>query len=317
MPVGTAENSPTLNNPFCGLFRRNATATTGPGGEVPFQILEGSLLQSSANFAALQTRGIDFDIAYRKQFDFGTVNTHFVYTHVLQNDSFTDPARPDYADRTLGELGYPKDQFVWNVNLAMGPFEFGYKMRYIGSQFTGAAENVVSVQGRPPENEDYSSPSKSPAVFHHDLQIGINVEKNFNFYMGVENIADKKPPLGSLGIGAGSGIQRSVPFLSGQQQHDRQSENPFDAERRARLYAHFVASQHAALDDHRVVRFWGQAQRRVISLSPTRTVLQRYTPGAIGFLHGASDDAVLLCDRILVIIVAGHEAKAGQAQSEQ
>jgi outer membrane receptor protein involved in Fe transport len=43
-------------------------------------------------------------------------------------------------------------------------------------------------------------------VFYHDLRLGIEVNKNFNFYTGIDNVTNRKPPLGLTGIGAGSSI---------------------------------------------------------------------------------------------------------------
>jgi outer membrane receptor protein involved in Fe transport len=57
-------DSPTLNNPFCDLFQR-AGAGGGPRGEIPFRVLEGSLLQSTANFAKLKATGIDIQSPVR------------------------------------------------------------------------------------------------------------------------------------------------------------------------------------------------------------------------------------------------------------
>jgi outer membrane receptor protein involved in Fe transport len=42
-------------------------------------------------------------------------------------------------------------------------------------------------------------------VWYHDVRLGYTVNK-FNFYVGVDNIFDKLPPVGLTGVGAGSGI---------------------------------------------------------------------------------------------------------------
>ena len=47
---------------------------------------------------------------------------------------------------------------------------------------------------------------KYPSVFYHDVRLGIDATKNFNFYMGIDNLTNKAPPLGLTGIGAGSSI---------------------------------------------------------------------------------------------------------------
>ena len=138
------------NNQFCTLFQRNPNVAPGPFGEQQFRILEGSLQQTSLNYAKLQVRGIDAEIAYRHQFQgLGTLNTRLTYTHNFQNDEFLDPTNPNTANQLLLELSYPKDQFEWNVDLQTGPVQLHYAMRYIGRMTTFGYEDIFSKQGRP------------------------------------------------------------------------------------------------------------------------------------------------------------------------
>ncbi len=196
----------TLNNSFCGLFQR-AGAGGGPNAEVPFQVLEGSLLQSSLNFALLKVRGIDAELAYRHAIGgIGTLNTRLSYTHTFERSDFLDPTDPNRADRLLSELGDPKDQFNWNIDLKTGQFTAGYRMRFIGRQVLNAAEDVFSVQGRDPENADYGPFTYYPDTFYHDIRGSVEVNNRFNFYAGVDNVLNTLPPYGLSGIGGGSGI---------------------------------------------------------------------------------------------------------------
>jgi outer membrane receptor protein involved in Fe transport len=199
-------DQPTLDNPFCGLFQR-AGAGGGPRGEVAFQILEGSLLQSSLNFAKLKTRGIDAELAYRGTIEpIGRISSRLTYTHVFQNDNFLDPVSPEIADQTLLELGDPRDEFSFRTDVTNGAFTLGYQMRYIGKQVLNAYEDIFSKQGRDPENADYADRRFYPSVFYHDLRLGVDATKSFNFYFGIDNVTNRKPPLGLTGIGGGSGI---------------------------------------------------------------------------------------------------------------
>lgn len=196
----------TLSNPFCGLFQR-AGAGGGPRGEVQYQVLEGSLLQSSLNFAKLQVRGIDAELGYTRDIDgTGKFSTRFIYNHTFQRDDFLNPTDPNFADRLLSELGDPKDQFTWNVDAKSGPFTLGYRMRFIGKQVLNAAEDIFRVQGRDPENADYAEIAFYPNTFYHNLRLDIDVDKKFNFYIGVDNLLNTLPPYGLSGIGGGSGI---------------------------------------------------------------------------------------------------------------
>lgn len=196
-----------LNNQFCALFQR-AGPGGAPSGEVPFQIIEGSLQQTLLNYAKSKTRGIDIDVAFaRKLSDIDTtITSHFVYTHVFQSDDFLNPADPGRADQTLFELGDPQNAFNWNTDFKKGPYTLGFQLRYIGKQVVNAYEDFFSKQGRPPENADYFSKKFFPSIFYQDVRAAIDVNKNFNFYGGIQNIFNRKPPLGLTGTGGGSGI---------------------------------------------------------------------------------------------------------------
>lgn len=195
-------DAPDLNNPFCASFKR-AGPSGGPRGEIPFQILEGSLLASSLNFAKLKVRGIDTELAYRHDFGGLTAGARVTWTHMLQNDQFLDPSDPTVSDRILGEVGDPKDRINANFNLKAGKVTFGYQFRWIGKQFLGEAENTRSHQGNPPQNADFVDVSGYPNVFYHDIRMDYDVTDKFNVYFGVDNLLNRLPPFGGTGVGAG------------------------------------------------------------------------------------------------------------------
>jgi outer membrane receptor protein involved in Fe transport len=185
--VDQCYDQPTLNNVFCSSFQRNTTGGTLPTGEVPFQIIEGSLLQSALNFAKLKARGIDAELAYRREIGgLGTFNSRLVYTHVFQRDNFLNPAQPNFANRLLTELGDPQDEFSLNTSLKVGNVTFGYDLRYVGKQVLNTFEDFSSLQGRAPENADYANRMNYPAVFYHDIRLGADVNEKFNIYLGRE-----------------------------------------------------------------------------------------------------------------------------------
>lgn len=198
-------DSATLNNPFCGLFER-AGGTGGPNGEVPFQIIEGSLLQASANFAKQTARGLDTQINYVHKFDFGNVTLGAVWTHQFENSSFTDPTDPTFEDSVLDELGDPTDAVNANASVKLGKITFGYQLRWLGGMYLNTYEDYNSINGLPPQNADYAPIKKYPDVWYHDLRVAFDVTDNFNFYAGVDNVTDRLPPYGLTGVGGGSGI---------------------------------------------------------------------------------------------------------------
>ena len=193
------------NNSFCSLFQRNA-AGTGPNGEIQYQILEGSLLQSSLNFAKLKARGIDVDVSYHHVFNGFELAAKGTYTHVLQRDDFVDPTDPGYKDRHLGELNDPKDNFNIDLDGKVGRIGVHYEMRYLSHMFVDTYEDVNSLNGLPPQNADYADRTYYKAVFYHDARVAFDVTDRFNIYGGVDNITNRLPPLGLTGVGEGSGV---------------------------------------------------------------------------------------------------------------
>ena len=206
-----------INNQFCGQFQR-AGAAGGPNGEEPFQIIDNSLQVVPLNFAKLKVRGIDVEVAYRREIgNLGRLNTRLIYTRALENASFLNPIDPKRGNTANGELGSPKNAFNWKTSLEHGPFTLGYEMRYLDKMTVGAYENYFSYQGRPPENADAFEKRFYPAVFYHDVRLAIDAGKKYNFYVGVDNLLNTNPPLGASGIGDGSGIysNRGRFFYSG------------------------------------------------------------------------------------------------------
>jgi outer membrane receptor protein involved in Fe transport len=207
-----------INNQFCDQFARNTGPGPGPHGEIVGQVLEGSLSVVPLNFAKLKVRGIDAELGYRRSIEgIGDFSTRLIYTRSLENTSFLNPIDTGRGNRLLSELGNPRDNFNLDVDLKTGPFTFGYELRYIGKMTNGAYENYFAFQGRPPQNEDAFDFKFWPEVFYHDIRLGIDAGDNFNFYLGVDNLLNRNPPLGLSGIGDGSGIytNRGRFFYSG------------------------------------------------------------------------------------------------------
>lgn len=207
--VNLCYDSATLSNPYCAQFQR-AGAGGGPNGEVPFQILEGSLLQSSLNYAKLKVRGLDVNVDYTHNFDFGKLKLKALWTHVFQTDQFNDPTDPSFKDRFLDELNDPSDAVNFDAELQVGKVTFGYGLRWLDKMYLNTYEDYNSLNGGPPQNADYAPIVKYPDVFYHDFRVGVEVNDQFDAYLGVDNAFDKMPPFGLTGVGGGSGIYDNV-----------------------------------------------------------------------------------------------------------
>jgi outer membrane receptor protein involved in Fe transport len=208
--INNCYDATSLDNQYCALFQRNG-ATTGPRGEVAYQILENNLRAGPLNYAKLKVRGIDVELGYRGAIsNLGNLSTRAIFTHNFRNDSYLDPSDPETRDQDLGELGFPKDEAQWSVDFQTGPVTLGYKMRYVGKMTFASWEATHSIQGRPPEDADYSDIAWYPSTFYHNARVQIDVNKSYNLYFGVDNLLDTKPPLGTTGAGFGSAIYDNV-----------------------------------------------------------------------------------------------------------
>lgn len=208
--INNCYDSPSLNNAFCSSFQRVAAGGTGPKGEQAYRIIEGSLLQSVLNFAKLKVRGINATVAYTHHFGDVTIDTNIDYTHQLGNESFTNPSDPTFGNNALGEIGVPKDAANWNINADFGTVFVNTQFRYLSKMAVGAIENHQTYQGRAPQNLDDFDIPFYPDVFYMNMRFGFNIQKQGTFYMGIDNVTNRIPPLGSTGIGGGTGIYEPV-----------------------------------------------------------------------------------------------------------
>ena len=216
-------NASGINNPFC------ATVSRDPASGL---FVEPAVISGGVNFAAQKTKGIDFDLAYRKTFDNGDrLSTRLIATRVLTLNNFTDPTNPANPNRQLSELGDPKWSASFSLGYDFGDFDVLYAARYIGKQTIGVFEAQNNYYGqcpltgtfrgqtgldggtcdpvlgnivlRAPQNADQFDRINYPDVLYHDIRIGFDVGNDFRFYAGVSNLLDRQPPLGLLGTAGG------------------------------------------------------------------------------------------------------------------
>jgi outer membrane receptor protein involved in Fe transport len=230
--VNSCYDLPTLDNIFCSQFQRNRGPGLGPVfNEIPGRILGNTLTQAPLNYAKREREGIDVNLNYRTSLGELGVQTGLIYTHNIKISDFQDPTQPEFEDRILGELGDPEDEFRFDLDLTYGAFLLGYQARFIGPQYVNLYEdynglNAGLTGATPPggNNADYSEPRKYPIVTYHNLRFEWNVKggegdfgKDLRFYVGVDNVFDQQPPLGSTATGAFSAIYdyRGRSFFAG------------------------------------------------------------------------------------------------------
>ena len=230
--INTCYDSPTLANPFCATVNRNS----GTG-----LFVQPAVVSRGVNFAKQKTEGLDFDLSYRHTFSNGDkVSFRTIATRVMLLDNYVDPTRPQLPDRQLSELGDPKWAANMSLNYDFGPVDFTYTARYIGKQTIGSFEaqnrytgvcpsagpsaGLTGFSGRTctpgqlalldPQNNDLTQEVFYPGVIYHNVRLNFSVEDNkFNFYIGIDNVMDKKPPFGLLGIAGGDPYDTYGRFL--------------------------------------------------------------------------------------------------------
>lgn len=160
----------------------------------------GSLDQvnsTTLNSGGRKTSGIDTTIAYRFPFANGNVNLKGAYTHVFRGFDVPTPGAP--RDNFAGEIGAAKDRFTTNV---------GWDNDDVGINFTGTYIGKSYLDDQSFGNGDGTNGNplfKVAAEFYLDSQVRFKVANRFEFYGGVDNLLDNKPPFLS-DIGASAGI---------------------------------------------------------------------------------------------------------------
>jgi outer membrane receptor protein involved in Fe transport len=208
----------TLNNVFCNAFTRFQGPGSGPNGELPGAVLGNSLIVAPLNFAERKARGIDVNLQYDTRIGNDvSLSTNLILVHTLQRSNFEDPTNPSFENRILGEVGDPQDEFRLDFDLGYKQFNFGYRFRFIGEQFTSTYENFRDgVNGLPAANVDAIAPQKYPIVTYSDIRFefatgedraaGGTGTKGMLFYFGVDNVFNQLPPLGTTATGVGTAI---------------------------------------------------------------------------------------------------------------
>jgi len=196
--LDTCYDSATLENQYCALI--NPRQANG-------FFASPALLVSSVNFSALRAKGIDIDANYQYKFDEkNSASLRFIGNWVRNRSDFPYLDTPDLPERIRGELGDPIYQFNASANVKLSSLTLGYQVRYIGKQSVTDWEATHDSKQGPAYDPDYSDPSFYPVVWYHDIRAGIDVNEKFNFYVGVDNLFDKLPPLGLLGTSDGGSI---------------------------------------------------------------------------------------------------------------
>lgn len=220
------EDPVTINNPFCdAVFRRGNTgdpfssyAFDGqsnrvfpglPAENIPR--LGPAFLNQPFNFAALETSGIDLRAQYSRTLnDDWSIDLSAIVSWLEERRDFSFITDPERATRTKRTLGDPEWQFNINASVTYKNFTFVYEGRFIDKMLIGAYETQLGYQGRPPTNADAFPQLYYPEIYYSDIRGEFDVNDEFEFYIGVDNLFNRLPPFGLTGVGDGSGIYNNT-----------------------------------------------------------------------------------------------------------
>ena len=137
--------------------------------------------------------GIDIQGRYRTNLDAihlpGALDLNVFWTHLLKQEQTPFPGGPVQNEKrqldcySCGRLGSgPLDKIRADATFTADAFSFTYTLKYLSAMVDDVASaNAIRV----------------PPYAYHDVQasIGIGANKRFEFYGGVNNLFDKKPPV--------------------------------------------------------------------------------------------------------------------------
>jgi iron complex outermembrane recepter protein len=143
------------------------------------------------NTGSYLVSGIDVGGAYQHSLAFvgmpGTVSMDVQWTRLLKQQQTPFPGGPvqnelgQAACYSCGRLGSGfKDKVLASFTIAPGAFSLNYRVQYLGP--------IVDTLG--------AGANRIPAYWYHYVQAryAFGDQRQFAFYMGVNNLTDKKPP---------------------------------------------------------------------------------------------------------------------------
>jgi outer membrane receptor protein involved in Fe transport len=175
-------------SPFCSFIHRLNT------GEINY------VAEPTVNLGALSTKGVDSSIAYR--FDenrFGRFNVSLNNTYIARYD--INPVPGDPTSVTIHNAGkytyaygdFPRWRSLAMLNWSRGPWSASWRLRYIGRTQIGSADERQQLSA---DTDQSAVVRKIGAYTYNSVQVGYNFEKwHTRLDLGIDNIADKQPPL--------------------------------------------------------------------------------------------------------------------------
>lgn len=167
------------------LFCEDLTRATNPNVPGANYVLTG-VNDQLINVASLKIKGIDIDARYSFPAFGGRGSLSTIATIYDKAKQVSLPGQPatnllGFAGGSTSDQGFIKFTANGNIGWNSDDFGFNYNIRYIGSA----------------KNSPFVTPATAVKIgdrFYHNARFSFRVEKDYEFYVGVDNILDSKPP---------------------------------------------------------------------------------------------------------------------------
>lgn len=175
----------------------------------------------NVNIASTLTSGIDFDLRYSHKLGLAAddqFDVHVLYTWTQKYKSQSDPSAPNNSG--VGNLEYG-EVFRHKVNAtfdySVGPFALSWNTTYL-SKMVFAPESEFDTPGTidfllgqgltQAQAERAAGHNRIKSRMYHDVQLKAyaGANKQFEMFVGVQNLFDRKPPVLEDGLFPGASI---------------------------------------------------------------------------------------------------------------
>ncbi|MGA0546517.1 TonB-dependent receptor domain-containing protein [Brevundimonas sp. VNH65] len=176
--VDNCYDAPSLDNPFCALFRRNRTASS------PTYLGFEYLLQTQTNFAGLEASGVDFNVGYTLDLPprWGSLGLNVAGTWLEDRNNYPFPSDPDLPDPEKGELNFPEWSFNTTLSWRVEDFTVSLFSTYSDSQY------LVEI-----EDAEQYTPNSVGSSWVHNASLRWKMDDVSTLIVGVNNLTDEQP----------------------------------------------------------------------------------------------------------------------------
>ncbi len=150
------------------------------------------------NIATFKTSGIDVDLRYGHRLGLlgaDRLDLHGFYTHTLRYRTQSDPSAP--VDSGVGNLEYGevfRDKVSTTFSYSLEQFSLNWTVNYLSHMTDYVRSEFVDIA--PDLPADIAAHNEIKSRFYHNVQASFDVgpERSFQFFVGVNNLFDRKPP---------------------------------------------------------------------------------------------------------------------------